>query len=132
MEHSSDATFDRHWLRIIYLISSNLFFEMGVIFWIIYSSYFTLIIVLIDVRVHLEYVQVIRSNIGPESVEKCRDVQNEPIWTNFRKKTKGIVLKQFFKHRHCFLILTVAFLRHIIKNIHLIDWKVSKYVFCIF
>jgi hypothetical protein len=35
--------------------------------------------VLIDVRVHLEHVQVIRSNIGHESVEKCRDVQNEPI-----------------------------------------------------
>jgi hypothetical protein len=29
--------------------------------------------------VSLEHVQVMRSNIGPESVEKCRDVQNEPI-----------------------------------------------------
>jgi hypothetical protein len=28
----------------------------------------------IDVRVHPEHVQVIRSNIGPELVEKCRDV----------------------------------------------------------
>jgi hypothetical protein len=35
--------------------------------------------VLIDVRVPSEHVQVIRSNIRPESVEKCRDVQNEPI-----------------------------------------------------
>jgi hypothetical protein len=35
--------------------------------------------VLIDVGISLEHVQVIRSNIGPESVEKCRDVQNEPI-----------------------------------------------------
>jgi hypothetical protein len=35
--------------------------------------------VLIGVRVYPEYVQTIRSNIGPESVEKCRDVQNEPI-----------------------------------------------------
>jgi hypothetical protein len=35
--------------------------------------------VLIDVRVHLEHVKVIRSNIEPESVEKCRDVQNEQI-----------------------------------------------------
>jgi hypothetical protein len=35
--------------------------------------------VLIDVGVTSEHVQVIRSNIGPESVEKCRDVQNEPI-----------------------------------------------------
>jgi hypothetical protein len=35
--------------------------------------------ILIDVGVPLERVQVIRSNIGPESVEKCRDVQNELI-----------------------------------------------------
>jgi hypothetical protein len=32
--------------------------------------------ILVDVGVSLEHVQVIRSNIGPESVEKCRDVQN--------------------------------------------------------
>jgi hypothetical protein len=44
-----------------------------------------------------EHVQVIRCNIGPESVEKCRDVQNEPISFNFRKKTKGIPLHPFFK-----------------------------------
>jgi hypothetical protein len=35
--------------------------------------------ILIYVRVSPEHVQVIRSKIGPESVEKCRDVQNEPI-----------------------------------------------------
>jgi hypothetical protein len=35
--------------------------------------------VMVDVKVHLEHVQVIRFNIGLESVEKCRDVQNEPI-----------------------------------------------------
>jgi hypothetical protein len=35
--------------------------------------------VLVDVRVPLEHAQVIRSNIRPELVEKCRDVQNEPI-----------------------------------------------------
>jgi hypothetical protein len=35
--------------------------------------------VLIDVGIHLEHVKVIRSNIGPKSVEKCRDVQNGPI-----------------------------------------------------
>jgi hypothetical protein len=34
---------------------------------------------LVDVRVSPERVKVIRSNIGPESVEKCRDVQNESI-----------------------------------------------------
>jgi hypothetical protein len=35
--------------------------------------------ILIDVIVPPEHVQAIRSNNGPESVEKCRDVQNEPI-----------------------------------------------------
>jgi hypothetical protein len=53
--------------------------------------------VLIDVRIHPEHVQVIRSNIGPESVEKCRDVQNEPISSNFRKKAKAIPRGSFFK-----------------------------------
>jgi hypothetical protein len=28
----------------------------------------------VDVRVSPKHVQVFRSNIGPESVEKCRDV----------------------------------------------------------
>jgi hypothetical protein len=32
MEHSSDVTFDQHWSRIVYLISSNLFVEMGEFF----------------------------------------------------------------------------------------------------
>jgi hypothetical protein len=49
------------------------------------------------VRLLSEHVQVIRSNIGPESVEKCRDVQNEPILANFRKKSKGILSGLFFK-----------------------------------
>jgi hypothetical protein len=35
--------------------------------------------VILDVKIFPEYLQVIRSNIGPESVEKCRDVQNERI-----------------------------------------------------
>jgi hypothetical protein len=35
--------------------------------------------VLIDVGVSFEHVQVIRSNLGPESGENCRDVQNESI-----------------------------------------------------
>jgi hypothetical protein len=34
---------------------------------------------LVNVRLPLEHVKVIRSNIGLESVEKCRDVQNEAI-----------------------------------------------------
>jgi hypothetical protein len=46
---------------------------------------------LIDVRVLLEHVQTIRSNIGPESAENCRNVQNEPISGNFRKKAKGVL-----------------------------------------
>jgi hypothetical protein len=35
--------------------------------------------VLVDIGVPLEHVEEIRSSIGPESVEKFRDVQNEPI-----------------------------------------------------
>jgi hypothetical protein len=35
--------------------------------------------VAVNADAHSEHVQVIRSNIEPELVEKCRDVQNEPI-----------------------------------------------------
>jgi hypothetical protein len=35
--------------------------------------------ILVHVQIPLEHVQLFRSNIVPESVEKCRDVQNEPI-----------------------------------------------------
>jgi hypothetical protein len=35
--------------------------------------------ILVHVRVSSVHIQVIRSNIRPESVKKCRDVQNEPI-----------------------------------------------------
>jgi hypothetical protein len=60
--------------------------------------------ILEDVGVYLEHVQVIRSNIGPELVEKYRDVQNEPIWANVRKKAKGIIhLGLFFKQPLYFL-----------------------------
>jgi hypothetical protein len=59
--------------------------------------------ILVDVRISLEHVQVIRSNIGPELVEKCRDVQNESIWANFRKKAKGILLGLFFQTSLYFL-----------------------------
>jgi hypothetical protein len=34
---------------------------------------------LVNVIVPPEHVQVIRSNIEPKSVERCQDVQNEPI-----------------------------------------------------
>jgi hypothetical protein len=40
---------------------------------------------LVDVRIYSEHAQVIRSDIGTKSVEKCRDVQNEPIP---RKRTR--------------------------------------------
>jgi hypothetical protein len=53
--------------------------------------------ILIDVEVQLEHVQVIRSNIGPKSVEKCRDVQNEPIEPISGKKLRDISLGQFVK-----------------------------------
>jgi hypothetical protein len=35
--------------------------------------------ILVDIKAFLEHVKVINSNIGPELVKKCRDVQNEPI-----------------------------------------------------
>jgi hypothetical protein len=35
--------------------------------------------ILVDIKDPLEHVEVIRSNIEPESVEECRNVQNEPI-----------------------------------------------------
>jgi hypothetical protein len=35
--------------------------------------------ILVDVRVPPEHLKLIRSNIRPESIEKCRDVQNESI-----------------------------------------------------
>jgi hypothetical protein len=34
---------------------------------------------LVDVGIHYKHVEVTRSNIGPESVKKCGDVENEPI-----------------------------------------------------
>jgi hypothetical protein len=37
MVYFSDATFDRHWSRIVYLISFNLFVEMSANLCIIYS-----------------------------------------------------------------------------------------------
>jgi hypothetical protein len=59
--------------------------------------------ILVDARIPPEHVQVIRSNIGSESVEKCWNVQNEPVWANFWKKAKGIDLGPFFQTPLCFL-----------------------------
>jgi hypothetical protein len=57
--------------------------------------------IVIDVRFFLEHEQAIRSTIGPESIEKWRDVQNEPIWANLWKKAKGILLGLFFIDTDC-------------------------------
>jgi hypothetical protein len=51
----------------------------------------------LDVRVPPKHVKVIRSNLGLESGEKCRDVQNEAIWADFRKKAKAIPRGSLFK-----------------------------------
>jgi hypothetical protein len=54
-------------------------------------------------------------NIGPESVEKCRDVQNEPIPG---KKLRGIPLGPFCKTPILFLRLKTSFSRHFINTVH--------------
>jgi hypothetical protein len=51
---------------------------------------------LIDVIAHFEHVQVIRCDIEPELVEKCRNVENE-------KKSEGYTIELMFRHRHVFL-----------------------------
>jgi hypothetical protein len=51
--------------------------------------------VLVDVGVRPEHVQVIRSNIGLESVEKCRDVQMSQFEPISGKKLR--VLGPFFQ-----------------------------------
>jgi hypothetical protein len=68
--------------------------------------------ILVDVKVPTKHVQIIRSNIGLESVEKCRDVQNEPILGNFRKKAEGLPQASFFKYRYIFLRLKTALSRY--------------------
>jgi hypothetical protein len=70
---------------------------------------------LIDVRASFEHVWAIRSNIGHESVEKCRDVQNEPIWANFNKKAKGIPWDPFFKTPLYFLETENSILKTLCK-----------------
>jgi hypothetical protein len=48
----------------------------------------------LDARVHFKHVQVIRSDIEPELVNKCTDVENEPI---SRGKLREIPLGPIFK-----------------------------------
>jgi hypothetical protein len=43
-------------------------------------------IVLVDVGPHFEHVKLIRYNIKPNWVKKCRNVQNKPI---LRKKQRA-------------------------------------------
>jgi hypothetical protein len=50
-------------------------------------------IISVDTRVHFEHVQVIRCDIAPKSVKKCRDVKNEPI----SGKKLSMPLDQIFK-----------------------------------
>jgi hypothetical protein len=48
-------------------------------YYIIYSLHLNQTIVLIHVSVYSKHVKVIRCDIKPESVKKCRGVENEPI-----------------------------------------------------
>jgi hypothetical protein len=66
-------------------------------------------VVLVDARTHSEHIKVIRSDIGPESVEKYRDVENEP---NSEKKTKGIPVRHYLSNTAIFLRMKKAFLKH--------------------
>jgi hypothetical protein len=53
--------------------------------------------ILIGVWVPREHVQVIRSNIGPESVEKCRDVQMSQFEPISGKKLRDSYLGPFIQ-----------------------------------
>jgi hypothetical protein len=65
--------------------------------------------ILLDAKVHSEHVKVIRSDIGTKLVQKCRDVENEPI----SRKELGVLLQAcFLKHRYIFWRLKTSFLRH--------------------
>jgi hypothetical protein len=89
--------------------------------------------IMVDVGVYLEHLQVIRSDIGPESVEKCRDVRNEPIWANFRKKVKGIPLGPFFKTSLYFHNTDCSIFKTLYKDCELILLKgISVYFFAYF
>jgi hypothetical protein len=88
--------------------------------------------VILDVKIFPEYLQVIRSNIGPESVEKCRDVQNERIWVNFKKKAKGIPLGQFFQTPLHFLETENSIFKALFKYCTLYRLKSVQIVFFIY
>jgi hypothetical protein len=75
--------------------------------------------ILVDVRVPLEHIKVMGSNIGPELIEKYRDVQNEQI---SGKKLRVLPKACFVKHRHFFLRLKKAFSRYLMNIVHSIYW----------
>jgi hypothetical protein len=58
--------------------------------------------VLVDIGIHPEHVQVIRSNIGPESVAKRRDVQMSQFAPISGKK-HGYSLRPVFQTPQYFL-----------------------------
>jgi hypothetical protein len=46
---------------------------------------------LVDKRVHSEHVQVIRSDIEPESVEKCSEVENGMVSEKIIRVRSGTI-----------------------------------------
>jgi hypothetical protein len=73
----------------------------------------------LDEAAHFENIQVISCDIKPESVEKCRDVENEPISfflflmnepISGKKRRTAICL--IFKHRYIFWKVKTVLSRH--------------------
>jgi hypothetical protein len=84
---------------------------------------------LVNVGVFPEHVQVIRSNIGHKSFEKCRDVQNEPI----SRKSWGYPLGRIVQTPPCFLKTEDYILNiYCISSIDLIYLKVYIYILFVF
>jgi hypothetical protein len=80
--------------------------------------------VLIEIGVLSGHVKVIKSNIGPESVEKCR--------ANFRKKAKGIVLKPFFQTPLFFFETESSLFKTFYKHYALNILKNMQISFCLY
>jgi hypothetical protein len=53
----------------------------------------------VDEEAHFRHVKVIRCNINPELVEKCRNVENEPI---SGKKLRLCAPRPIFQTSHLF------------------------------
>jgi hypothetical protein len=80
------------WLTLIYLLKWEQFLYSIFIILHLNNGFF-------DVEFHSEHVQVIRSHIDPVLVEKCRDVENEPISEN----KQGSPPRYHFQAPPCFL-----------------------------